>query len=129
MLKYRQGDVALELITDLPEGLEFKPSKNAVLAEGEVTGHFHVLTCEKGPGFPAPTSAPEHAVLAKLGGKTDGTQFPLEIAEKDGTMFLRVAEPLPLKHAEHATITVEPGTYKVTRQREYAPEAPRQVAD
>jgi len=114
MLKYRQGDVALELV-DLPEGLEFKPAKNAVLAEGEVTGHFHVLTCAE--------------LSAKIGGKTDGTQFPLEIAEKDGTMYLRVAEPLPLKHAEHATITIEPGTYKVTRQREYAPEAPRQVAD
>lgn len=115
MLKYRQGDVALEIITDLPEGLEFKAAKNAVLAEGEVTGHFHVLTASE--------------VSPKVGGAADGTEFPLEIAEKDGTMYLRVAEPLPLKHAEHATITVEPGIYKVTRQREYAPEAPRQVAD
>jgi hypothetical protein len=44
-------------------------------------------------------------------------------------MFLRVAEPMPLKHQEHGTITVEPGVYRVVRQREYAPEAPRMVLD
>ena len=112
MLKYRQGDVGVEAITELPEGLEWKPARTAVLAEGEVTGHFHVVTCTE-----------------KMGGKTDGTEFPLEVAEKDGTMYLRIAEPLPLKHAEHATITLEPGTYKVQRQREYHPDAPRQVLD
>ena len=113
MLKYRQGDVGVVQITELPEGLEFKSQRSAILAEGEVTGHFHVVTCGE----------------QKPGGKTDGTEFPLEVAEKDGTMYLRIAEPLPLKHAEHATITLEPGTYKVQRQREYHPEAPRQVLD
>ena len=110
MLKYRQGDVGLELVTELPEGLEFKSARTAVLAEGEVTGHYHIMD-------------------AQVGGKTDGTEFPLEIAEKDGTMYLRVSEPLPLKHQEHATITVEPGIYKRTIQREYFPDAPRQVLD
>jgi hypothetical protein len=112
MLKYRQGDVGVEVCADLPEGLEWKPVKNIVLAEGEVTGHAHVLSCAQ-----------------SLGGKTDGTAFPLEIAEKDGTMFLRVAEPLPLTHQEHGTITIERGTYRVRKQVEYTPEAPRQVMD
>ena len=114
MLKYRQGDVGIQVIDSLPEGIEFKPARNAVLAEGEVTGHFHVLTCDG---------------ISTMGGASDGTEFPLEVAEKDGTMYLRISAPLPLKHAEHATITIEPGTYKVQRQREYTPEAPRQVAD
>jgi hypothetical protein len=113
MLKYRQGDVGMEKLDSTPEGLEFKPVPNAILAEGEVTGHFHVLD----------------AAPCKVGGASDGTEYPLEIAEKDGTMFLRVAEPMPLKHQEHGTITVEPGVYKVVRQREYAPEAPRMVLD
>jgi hypothetical protein len=112
MLKYRQGDVGIQLVDSLPEGLEFRPVKSVVLAEGEVTGHAHVLSCAQ-----------------KLGGKTDGTMFPLEIADKDGTMYLRIAEPLPLTHQEHATIEIAPGTYKVAKQMEYHPEAPRQVMD
>jgi len=108
MFKYRQGDVGLELVTI--EGLDFKPAKQAVLAEGEKTGHFHVVTTTG---------------VATI----EEGQFPLEVAEKDGTMYLKISEPLPLKHAEHATITVAPGTYKVQRQVEYTPEAPRQVLD
>jgi hypothetical protein len=111
MLKYRQGDVGLEPISNT-DGLEFKPVKQAVLAEGEKTGHFHVLTA-----------------TAVMEAEKDSGKFPLEMAEKDGVMYLRVAEPLPLKHAEHATITIAPGTYKVARQCEYTPEAPRQVLD
>lgn len=112
MLKYRQGDVALEVISELPEGVFFEAKNTAILAEGEVTGHYHFMTC-----------------TTPVGGKTDSTKYPLMVAEKDGTMFLRITEPTPLQHNEHSTITVEPGTYKVTRQREYSPEAPRQVAD
>ena len=108
MFKYRQGDVGLELVESV-EGLEFKPMKQAILAEGEKTGHFHVVTT--------------------TGVATIDTEFPLEVAEKDGTMYLRISEPLPLKHAEHSTITIAPGTYKVARQVEYSPEAPRQVLD
>jgi hypothetical protein len=113
MLKYRQGDVGMEQLAEVPEGLEFVSKPSVVLAEGEVTGHYHLLD----------------ASSCKVGGPTDGTAYPLEIAEKDGTMFLRVAEPMPLKHQEHGTITVEPGIYKVIRQVEYTPSAPRMVLD
>jgi hypothetical protein len=34
-----------------------------------------------------------------------------------------------LQHAEHATQTIEPGVYRVVRQREYSPEEIRRVAD
>lgn len=125
MLKYRQGDVGLEPISSTPEGLQFAPVKQAILAEGEKTGHFHVLTTT---GI-NPNWGREGIALEGAGGPSDGTEFPLEMAERDGTMYLRVATPLPLKHAEHATITIAPGTYKVARQVEYHPEAPRQVLD
>ena len=108
MLKYRQGDVGLEPLAETPEGLEFKPVKSAILAEGEKTGHAHTLT----------------ATLEMENG-----EYPLLMAEKDGVMYLKIAEPLPLKHQEHSTITIAPGTYKVARQVEYTPEAPRQVLD
>jgi hypothetical protein len=103
---YRQGDVLLTRV-DPPPALEdgFTPQRSEngrlILARGEVTGHHH------------------------------------SVAERDAEMiagaeaiFLRIMAPTPLEHQEHAAITLEPGVYRVTRQREYAPQAmPRQVAD
>jgi len=100
---YRQGDVLLQSVSDFPAGKSQK-SRSIVLAEGEATGHSHVLTCEP--------EAPE-----------------VEFIEKDGTLYLRVAEPTPLIHEEHARIVVEPGIYKVKKGREYTPEAIRNVMD
>lgn len=113
MIRYRQGDVGLAPLDsqDIPQDLDFKPTQHVVLAEGEQTGHAHTITLD----------AP--------GEEIDGGEFPMQMATKDGVMYLRIAEPLPLKHQEHATIVVEPGTYKVQRQREYSPEEIRTVAD
>jgi hypothetical protein len=45
-------------------------------------------------------------------------------------MFLTVTgEPAALEHDEHDTITLPPGSYRIVRQREYAPEEIRYVAD
>jgi hypothetical protein len=109
MLKYRQGDVGLEPVAETPDGLEFKPVKSAVLAEGEKTGHAHTIV----------------ATMIE----NDRGEFPMEVAEKDGVMYLKISEPLPLTHQEHSRITIEPGIYKVQKQVEYHPEAPRQVLD
>ena len=102
---YRQGDVLLKGLEakNFPTG-DFKKTRSIILAEGEATGHAHVLTC-------AP-EAPE-----------------IEFLEKDGTLYLRIAEPAPLVHEEHARITVEPGIYRVQKGREYTPEAIRNVMD
>jgi hypothetical protein len=40
-----------------------------------------------------------------------------------------VSAPAEVIHEEHATIALEPGKYVVRRQREYTPEAIRNVAD
>lgn len=104
---YRQGDVFMKSLSAEEAAAiqgEFKKTRRIVLAEGEATGHAHVLTCAE--------TVPE-----------------IEFLEKDGTLYLKVAEPSPLVHEEHAKITVEPGIYKVQKGREYSPEAIRNVMD
>ena len=102
---YRQGDVLL-VATDMPG--ETKPVKRTkrglVLAEGEATGHAHVI------------EAPEAELVTAA-----------EAAE----LYLLVhgTETVALTHEEHATIDVPPGSYRVVGQREYSPQEIRRVAD
>jgi len=100
--QFRQGDVFIDRVKAIPK--DAKPVKRdkgrVVLAYGEVTGHAHAIV------------EPE-ALLFDVGGEL--------YLEADGTVTLR--------HEEHAPITIDPGVYKVTRQREYSPEAIRNVAD
>jgi hypothetical protein len=100
-MMYRQGDVLITTAA-IPSGAtKTSPgSRGHVLAEGEATGHAHVVS-------------PAH-VLAYLVG--------LE-------MYLRVLRETPVEHEEHDAITLPPGDYRVTRQREYTPEEIRNVAD
>jgi hypothetical protein len=104
---FRQGDVLLQQVDFDPtkEGKDVKqvePNRmeRLVLAEGEATGHSH--TVDAG-----------HALM-----------YMTAIG-----MFLRVVKEAQLLHEEHASIDLETGWYKVTRQREYHPEALRNVAD
>jgi hypothetical protein len=100
---YRQGDVMLVRMDELPEGavLEELPEPHRiVLAYGEVTGHAHAVN----------------------------TAYA-SIYQHEQERFL-VAEPgASLVHEEHSTITLEPGVYHVVRQREYSPREVRLVAD
>ena len=103
---YRQGDVLIERIPSLPANAKKMARENGrvILAHGEVTGHAHAIT-------------DKHADLYSAVDSGDVT-------------FLEITEAVAaLEHDEHATITLEPGTYRVTRQREYSPEAIRNVAD
>ena len=43
--------------------------------------------------------------------------------------YLQVVETTALKHEEHATVPLPKGVYRVVQQREYSPEAIRNVAD
>jgi hypothetical protein len=72
-----------------------------ILARGEATGHHHSV-------------ASETATLS---------------LDEGGTMYLTVAQLTEVRHQEHAPITLSPGTYRVRRQREYAPDDIRTVAD
>ena len=104
---WRQGDVLI-IATDetVPAEATLVPRDDGrvVLAYGEVTGHAHALLDRR----------------VEL--------FALSDAEFEDR-FLVIAAEAALVHEEHDTITLPPGTYRVRRQREYAPEAPVQVAD
>lgn len=99
---YRQGDVLLVIGSKIPTRANIIDCKDRIiLAEGEVTGHFHALP-------------------------SDGSATLLEDGDK---RFLSVKKETKLTHDEHGTITVPKGNYEVRRQREYQPEEIRQVAD
>lgn len=98
----RQGDVLVTRVRAIPSGAAPKDrdAGRVVLAYGEVTGHAHAIMEPEALLY----SEGEHLFL-----------------EADGTVTLR--------HEEHAPIQIPRGLYRVTRQREYTPEAPRFVAD
>lgn len=105
MKLYRQGDVLVQQITTIPDGLKNVPKDNGrvILAYGEVTGHAHAVLGEV------------EFLAADL----------VELEER----FLRVESEAQVVHEEHDTIVLPPGNYRVVRQREYAPAAPVYVAD
>lgn len=102
-IQIRQGDVFLERIDVGIEGLETVPLEDGriVLAHGEATGHAHVVT-------------------------GDGAAL---LQDGEGGRFLDVREPCRLRHEEHDEIGLEEGLYRVLIQREYTPEAEREVLD
>lgn len=103
---YRQGDVLIERIGPMPAKLKKVPREGGliILAHGTATGHSHAI-------------ASQNATLSRVEGDSSG-------------MFLSVrTAKAALKHEEHRTINLPPGNYRVSRQREYSPEAIRNVAD
>ena len=105
-VQYRQGDV---LIRRVARELPGDPKPRAiprekgriVLAHGEATGHAHAIKAPKASLF--------------------------EVA---GKIYLSVdGDTVALEHEEHATVEIPEGLYEITRQREYSPQAIRNVAD
>ena len=102
----RQGDVLIQRIRSLPKDAKKLARENGrvVLVHGEATGHHHSL------------SEPNCALY--------------DSAAEIGVTFLEVQEAMAaLTHQEHSTINLEPGIYKVIRQREYSPQEIRNVRD
>jgi hypothetical protein len=103
---YRQGDVLIERVAELPRNTKAVKRENGliILARGEATGHHHSIS-------------EGSCALLEVPGVTD--------------RFLRVAAGgAAVEHQEHDTITLPgPAKYRVRRQREYTPEAIRNVAD
>jgi hypothetical protein len=101
---YRQGDVLVVAFEGIPRRAKSvdRDRGRVVLAYGEATGHAHAI------------ADPGAALL-----------------QHEDELYLRVtaAGGVGLRHEEHDTIVVPPGSYRVVRQREYAPEAPHVVAD
>ena len=102
----RQGDVLLIPVDqDISKAKKIsKDSAPIVLAEGETTGHAHKI-------------AKAMAVLYMLGQAAEAIRI------------LQVKRKTQLVHEEHGALDLDPGLYKVVQQREYSPEAIRNVAD
>lgn len=102
MKKYRQGDVLIIGTEEIPsDAKQQRRTGRIVLAYGEVTGHAHAIH-----------------------------DTHVELFQRGEQAFLRIdSAPASLTHEEHDAITLPPGCYEVRRQREYAPEEIRQVAD
>lgn len=89
----RQGDVKIDAVAQLPEGLTPQPRDEglAVLAYGEVTGHKHAFK-------------EEH----------------VQLLANDNQLFMVITgAPATLFHEEHDPITFAPGVYRVRTQREF----------
>ena len=103
MQQARQGDVYFTRVLEAPAGRAVTPEAGRlILARGEVTGHHHSVPASAGP----------------------------LTLDEGGVMYLTIEELTAVEHQEHAPIPLEPGVYRVTRQREYAgPERAQFVGD
>lgn len=110
---FAQGDLLIERVSDVKPSGSIKTAEadqGHVLAEGEVTGHFHAIH--------------NHVVFFRDDGLARDIPANLYIGH------IRVgAEPAHLDHDEHATIMLGEGTYRVRRQRELDPSEVRVVSD
>jgi hypothetical protein len=101
----QQGDVTLKRLDRIPTGTRKKvkrTTRGIVLAEGEHTGHAHVIE-------------ESEAELIQIGER----------------MILRLEKSATIVHEEHKPITLEPGIYEVGRVQEfdYFQQMARTVAD
>lgn len=104
----RQGDVLIRRVGAIPDGAVQEDAKDnrIVLAYGEVTGHAHAIA--------------------------ERTASAFTMSDAAGTVrrFLKVVgRSATVRHEEHAPIELPPGFYEIGIQREYTPEAIRNVAD
>lgn len=106
----RQGDVLIRPTKKAPSEQAKRIADNGrvILAYGEATGHAHEVV-----GVDNADPVPAMALFE----------------EPDGTRLLVVKRDALLKHDEHGAIALAPGGYEVIRQREYSPDAIRNVAD
>lgn len=115
MKLYAQGDIILEEVEDVKEIKESTvmardPDGAVVLARGEVTGHRHAFYTPQVTMFRDDALARDVPKELYLG-------------------HVKIAADSELKHEEHSTIGLSPGTYRVRRQREWDLGAVRVVAD
>lgn len=102
---FRQGDVLIVPVKEIPDNTQpinmgsVKGVTTVML--GEATGHHH--------SFYEPVEFTEE--------------------QRTGKRFLRLVEPVALKHQEHSPITVPPGKYEIRRQSEFDDGVWRKVRD
>jgi len=97
---WRQGDVFIAAIAAIPAAA--RRQAHGVLVEGEATGHSHRV---------------EDLDTA-------------EVFQGRQELYVRVrGDAARIVHQEHGPITLPRGLYRVWKQREFAPDAIRWVAD
>lgn len=111
----RQGDVFVEQINEYVPNKTGKTAKRIVLAHGEVTGHHHSAIGEFVGDVADSGELKYHQIIAQ--------GYPINVA--DLVAFAKTQ----IKHQEHGPVPAKRGTIQVRRQREYSPEAIRNVAD
>lgn len=127
-LPLRQGDVLLVPVAGglLRPMAVSRDRGKVVLAYGEVTGHSHAIAEPTVRltvlDHRAEMAEAVRALLAEAGLVT-------EVRDEDVVGVLEVPVPAELVHEEHAPIQLNDERYVVLRQKEYSPEAIRQVAD
>jgi hypothetical protein len=93
---YRHGDLSFKPLINLPDDIKLGVEvKSCVLAEGETTGHKHVLTAEL-------------QTIVKIHTDSQGRTY---IEVKDGNT--------KVTHEEHREITLIPGLYQMNNEREH----------
>jgi hypothetical protein len=93
---YRQGDLLFIRIEKLPRKNRLMRIKSNVILRGEATGHSHRL----------------------VGGSLYATQRVGQTAD----LYIEVDKAAEVVHEEHAPLKLEPGYWRVLRQREYTPD-------
>ena len=102
-----QGDLNIFCVSEIPAGLnQLKAERdgNHILAHSE-TGHHHVID----------------GSAVRVFEESEFVSF-LDVSEKTNVVHLRSFDT-------HAPISLPPGQYRITRQREYTPEGYRRAAD
>jgi len=110
MEQFRQGDVFLEKVSDLPAEIKqtIQPTNNQseLLIKGESRNHGHFIEGDVETFSVEPTENQNEIITHYLNVKTESLLKHLKIDTKDFTK-------------EHSEIKLKPGVYNVVRQREY----------
>jgi len=110
MRQLQQGDILIQEIPQLPDGVQLVKPKNGklVIAEGELSGHSHTIIAEK-------------------------QKVNLYSFTRDGVpeLYLQVQSPVIIEHQEHREQTIPTGIYKIGQvlEYDYFAETARQVRD
>jgi hypothetical protein len=120
----RQGDIFFIPVTELPRGIK-RGRKDNIIAYGEITGHGHQVIIPEDSGFKIKDLFFDVAGRTYIEVPTD-LPFPLVI--KHGLVKELPKIEIP-GDKPHKPLILEPGIWRVVRQREHQENSPRTVAD
>lgn len=104
-MQYRQGDVLIEKIEEIPGNTQ--PSNDQLLVRGEGRYHGHFMEGEV------------DIMRNQKFGPEDNTSHYLRVRSKSELVHRHTESKA--KTGDHETITIPAGRYRVIRQREYNP--------